>query len=1065
MGLRSGEDAVMESFDDLEKRLPHREDANGAKEEGNHDPTQKDEPQEASEPPSANDDHPDGFTQALNDHGTPLWKADTERNAELGTTPYPQLSYNPQISPEFVTEGQTVDQDEEEPKIAKCFDRSASPTEIAHRNKDAFVEKVGEDGVSRMHKFSLYETATWFYLVGADLMDKRFRIMKIDRTCEPGKLNIIEDEVVYTKKETNQVLNAIDEGNKHLGGLKQRASFWGILGFIRFTSSYYMLLITKRSQVAMIGGHYVYQVEGTELIQLTPGPAAKAKVEPKNPEESRSLAILHNLDLTRSFYFSYGYDITRTLQRNILHERNALAEGKTMPLDPDHNDMFIWNHYLLKPAKKILKNIYDWCLPIIHGYIDQAALSVYWGRIVHITIIARRSRFFAGARYLKRGANDLGYVANDVETEQIVAEMLTTSFHAPGPTLYANPGWTSFVQHRGSVPLYWTQDATGVTPKPEIQLNLVDPFYSAAALHFNDLFERYGAPVYVLNLVKARERTPRESKLLTEYHNAITYLNQFLPEDRKILYKAWDMSRAQKSRDQDVIGALEEISAEIIPKIGFFRNGFSESTGQLLQNGVARTNCIDCLDRTNAAQFVIAKEALGYQLQALGVIDDAIIEYDSDAANLFTHMWHDHGDTIAVQYGGSHLVNTMSTYRKINQWSSHSRDMVESFKRFYNNSFNDGLRQEAYNLFLGNYVFTHGQPMIWELASDYYLHHSDPRALFARRRPSYRKWYDEEHLIKQEPPIAPWPLDVAHHPLSYFDDYWIEYYRPLALSSFKKIFSYKMHSNLRYIPIRSTAEGQYDLSPFKVRHAHDSDEAYNAKKQAAASKKGVKIIMPPDNETQQFKHDPKPSIDARLAAPSALHSEPKPLKPISLGPWLDAQQQMYGSSRQVTPRYTGLIKDSSFEATTLRPSVPPIPTGTSNQPTMPTKTDLATIAFTAKIQSSLSPSIRPDQLADYEQYLTHPLNMPLVLTSDVTEGNKMSKGHSDFAAYLDKTKDEAGLVCVERAAEAKREEFEECLHVGDEGLAVMPDDWEVKRYRAYRKWLRGKSIFKSAAEA
>jgi len=35
-------------------------------------------------------------------------------------------------------------------------------------------------------------------------------------------------------------------------------------------------------------------------------------------------------------------------------------------------------------------------------------------------------------------------------------------------------------------------------------VNLVDPFYSAAALHFNDLFERYGAPIYVLNLVKVK---------------------------------------------------------------------------------------------------------------------------------------------------------------------------------------------------------------------------------------------------------------------------------------------------------------------------------------------------------------------------------------------------------------------------------------------------------------------------------------------------------------------------------------------------------------------------------
>lgn len=156
-----------------------------------------------------------------------------------------------------------------------------------------------------------------------------------------------------------------------------------------------------------------------------------------------------------------------------------------------------------------------------------------------------------------------------------------------------------------------------------------------------------------------------------------------------------------------------------------------------MQNGVCRTNCIDCLDRTNAAQFVIGKRALGRQLQALGVIKEKTIEYDTDAVNLFTHMYHDHGDTIAVQYAGSHLVNTMATYRKINQWTSQPRDMLESFKRYYNNSFLDAQRQEAINLFLGNYIFAQGQPMLWDLTTDYYLHHVDPRQGRRRRRYVY----------------------------------------------------------------------------------------------------------------------------------------------------------------------------------------------------------------------------------------------------------------------------------------------------------------------------------------
>ena len=42
------------------------------------------------------------------------------------------------------------------------------------------------------------------------------------------------------------------------------------------------------------------------------------------------------------------------------------------------------------------------------------------GRGVSIVLIARRSRYFAGTRYLKRGVNDQGHVANEVETEQVL---------------------------------------------------------------------------------------------------------------------------------------------------------------------------------------------------------------------------------------------------------------------------------------------------------------------------------------------------------------------------------------------------------------------------------------------------------------------------------------------------------------------------------------------------------------------------------------------------------------------------------------------------------------------
>ena len=84
-------------------------------------------------------------------------------------------------------------------------------------------------------------------------------------------------------------------------------------------------------------------------------------------------------------------------------------------------------------------------------------------------------------------------------------------------------------------------------------------------------------------------------------------------------------------------------------------------------------------------------------------------------------MFHDHGDIIALQYGGSALVNTMETYRKTNAWSSQSRDMIETLKRYYSNSFTDAEKQDAINLFLGNFqIRKTAEGKTIELNSDFY---------------------------------------------------------------------------------------------------------------------------------------------------------------------------------------------------------------------------------------------------------------------------------------------------------------------------------------------------------
>jgi hypothetical protein len=60
-----------------------------------------------------------------------------------------------------------------------------------------------------------------------------------------------------------------------------------------------------------------------------------------------------------------------------------------------------------------------WLLPIVHGYCKQINLRARGTRF-NVVIISRRSRHHAGTRYIKRGINEYGFVANFVETEQIV---------------------------------------------------------------------------------------------------------------------------------------------------------------------------------------------------------------------------------------------------------------------------------------------------------------------------------------------------------------------------------------------------------------------------------------------------------------------------------------------------------------------------------------------------------------------------------------------------------------------------------------------------------------------
>ena len=108
-----------------------------------------------------------------------------------------------------------------------------------------------------------------------------------------------------------------------------------------------------------------------------------------------------------------------------------------------------------------------------------------------------------------------------------------------------------------------------------------------------------------------------------------------------------------------------------------------------LQCGIIRTNCVDCLDRTNAFQKMVGIKALSRQLAALGISSESISISHALAKGVI-HMYEDMGDVISFQYGGSHAQrNAVEGKSRLNFVTN----FFISISRYVSNSFLDSKRQ------------------------------------------------------------------------------------------------------------------------------------------------------------------------------------------------------------------------------------------------------------------------------------------------------------------------------------------------------------------------------------
>ncbi|KAK9756040.1 hypothetical protein RND81_01G069100 [Saponaria officinalis] len=569
-------------------------------------------------------------------------------------------------------------------------------------------------------KFKLYETRSYFYMVGRDKSKKFWRVLKIDR-LESSDLVLCEDPTVYLYSECCALLRRIHEGNKNTGGLKIVTTCYGIVGFIRFLGPYYMILITERRKVGMLCGHAIYAVAKSKMIPIPHSTVRSNLGNSKN--ENRYKKLLGTVDITKDFYFSYSYRITHSLQQNLRDDETKLVPYETM---------FVWNAFLTRGVRSHLGNTL-WTVALIHGFFKQIKLSK-GGRTVNVTLIARRSRHYAGTRYLKRGVNDKGRAANDVETEQIVFEDVAGE-HVPEIS--------SVVQIRGSIPLLWSQETSRMSIKPDIILK-EDPNYEATQRHFENLVDRYGNPIFILNLIKTKEKKPRESVLHAEFVKAVATINKGLDIQNRLKFRTVDLTRLFRLKGAKVLMLLSKVAGNALDQTGFFYsplppfvdsemslslthtttklediNEYSHSKTPRFQSGVLRTNCIDCLDRTNVAQYAYGLVALGHQLYAIGINPTPRIDLDDSFAYKFMGLYEAMGDTLAFQYGGSAAHNKIFSERK-GHWkaATQSQEFIRTLQRYLSNAYMDPEKQDAINLFLGHFQPEVGKPALWELDSD-----------------------------------------------------------------------------------------------------------------------------------------------------------------------------------------------------------------------------------------------------------------------------------------------------------------------------------------------------------
>uniref|UniRef100_A0A2N9EI01 SAC domain-containing protein n=1 Tax=Fagus sylvatica TaxID=28930 RepID=A0A2N9EI01_FAGSY len=458
-------------------------------------------------------------------------------------------------------------------------------------------------------------------------------------------------------------------------------TIFGVVGMLKLLAGSYLIVITERECVGSYLGHPIFKVSYLKIFpcdhSLENSPAEQKKMETE-------------------FFWAAKY-----CREDFCAQRlNDLGdESKLLPLWRQAEPRFLWNNYMLEVLidnkVSLIRTYYllSKGISLSHCWIQLFACvaleCIFYSLVVHlnagwiyhlsfhlkfflnwsssfhnfqaaigkdiidVTLVARRCSRRNGTRMWRRGADSDGYVANFVESEQI---MQFNGFTA------------SFVQIRGSIPLLWEQ-IVDLTYKPKFQLVRLEEAPRVVERHILDLRKKYGA-VLAVDLVNTHGG---EGRLSEKFANAMQHV---VSDDVRYLLLN---EKGEKMKEQ---------------------------------LGVMRTNCIDCLDRTNVTQSMIGRKMLEYQLRRLGVFGaEETISSHPNFDESFKILWANHGDEISLQYSGTPALK--GDFVRYGQRTIQGilKDGWNSLLRYYLNNFCDGTKQDAIDLLQGHYIVSVGRDM------------------------------------------------------------------------------------------------------------------------------------------------------------------------------------------------------------------------------------------------------------------------------------------------------------------------------------------------------------------